>query len=114
MDTTVESLRPMVKELVREAVEKERSPCHFLISYDVSKLNEVLRRKLHEKIEEHGGRKKNESLYCFDGGEWVKSRVTQEITELLNGEADVATDTLIYCVTAEKSRLVFNRITTAR
>ena len=99
--------------VIREEVERVLFPCHFLISYDIHESNSALKSKLPEKLKELAGCLKNESLYCFSGGDSMKVKVIRAITDLIGEEAKVRStaDTLIYCVTAHESNLSFDRIT---
>ena len=100
-----------IRQFIREELEKNQLPCHFRISYDVNKVNSTLRAKLPVRFRELHGRGVNESLYCFDGGDLIKAGVMREIAESIKKEAVMDKNTAIYCILAEGSRLVLERIT---
>lgn len=100
----------LIRRLIREEIDKALFQCHFLISYDINKLNTNLKSKLPEKIKDLGGKMKNESLYCFDGGMEIKSNVLFEIQSLLNQENNSIGETVIYCITADNNKLSFQEI----
>lgn len=99
-----------LRTIIREELEKALFQCHFLVSYDISKLNSNLKTKLPDKINELGGEMKNESLYCFSGGEERKSEVISEIKLLLKKENHSVNETIIYIVTANDNKLIFQQI----
>jgi len=100
-----------LRAIIREELERAFLPCHFIISYDVNKLNEGLRSSLPAKIKELGGEERNESLYCFNGGSSATLRIVQAIRILLNAERNTTHKTTIYCITAVADKLVFEPIT---
>lgn len=99
-----------LRTIIREEIEEALFQCHFLISYDVHKLNDDLKSKLPDKIKELGGQMRNESLYCFNGGDNKMSKVILEIQKLLTQEKKSTIETTIYCISSENNKLNFQEI----
>lgn len=102
----INELRVMIREVVEEAM----YPCHFLVSYDIHESNDALKSKLPEKLKELMGCMKNESLYCFSGGDRSMAKVVRALETLMNEEKKSVNETIIYCISAQDNKLWFHRI----